>query len=110
MLRENFRQVEENIRRACGRAGRDPGDVTLIAVSKTKPVELLREAYDLGTRVFGENKVQEIVEKYEALNRQCGLKQYIEEQGQIYHRQGGPHPLGGLSAARGDHREGGSQA
>ena len=67
MLRENFRQVEENIRRACGRAGRDPGDVTLIAVSKTKPVELLREAYDLGTRVFGENKVQEIVEKYEAL-------------------------------------------
>ena len=67
MLRENFRQVEENIRRAWGRAGRDPGDVTLIAVSKTKPVELLREAYDLGTRVFGENKVQEIVEKYEAL-------------------------------------------
>ena len=67
MLRENFRQVEDNIRRACGRAGRDPGDVTLIAVSKTKPVELLREAYDLGTRVFGENKVQEIVEKYEAL-------------------------------------------
>lgn len=67
MLRENFRQVEENIRRACGRAGRDPRDVTLIAVSKTKPVELLREAYDLGTRVFGENKVQEIVEKYEAL-------------------------------------------
>ena len=67
MLRENYRQVEENIRRACGRAGRDPGDVTLIAVSKTKPVELLREAYDLGTRVFGENKVQEIVEKYEAL-------------------------------------------
>ena len=48
-------------------SGQDPGDVTLIAVSKTKPVELLREAYDLGTRVFGENKVQEIVEKYEAL-------------------------------------------
>ena len=64
MLQENFRQVEENIRKACERAGRDPKEVTLIAVSKTKPVEMLREAYDFGTRVFGENKVQEIVEKY----------------------------------------------
>ena len=42
MLQENFRQVEENIRKACERAGRDPKEVTLIAVSKTKPVEMLR--------------------------------------------------------------------
>lgn len=67
MLQENFKQVEANIRKACERAGRDPKEVTLIAVSKTKPVEMLREAYDFGTRVFGENKVQEIVEKYDAL-------------------------------------------
>ena len=41
--------------------------MTLIAVSKTKPVETLQEAYDLGVRIFGENKVQELVDKYEAL-------------------------------------------
>ena len=50
MLQDNFRQVEENIRKACGRAGRDPREVTLIAVSKTKPTEVLQEAYDFGTR------------------------------------------------------------
>lgn len=67
MLQDNFKQVEQKIREACARAGRDPEEVTLIAVSKTKPVEMLKEAYDFGTRIFGENKVQEIVEKYDAL-------------------------------------------
>ena len=67
MLKENFREVEENIQKACDRSGRKREEVTLIAVSKTKPVELLQEAYDLGTRYFGENKVQEIVDKYDAL-------------------------------------------
>ena len=60
-------QVEENIQKACKRAGRSRDEVTLIAVSKTKPVEVLQEAYDLGVRVFGENKVQELTQKYEAL-------------------------------------------
>ncbi len=67
MLKENLKAVEENIRSACKRSGRNREDVTLIAVSKTKPVETLKEAYDLGVRVFGENKVQELVDKYEAL-------------------------------------------
>ncbi len=67
MLKENLEQVEARIQKACDRAGRDRGEVTLIAVSKTKPAETLREAYDLGVRVFGENKVQELVDKYEAL-------------------------------------------
>ncbi|RGU95039.1 YggS family pyridoxal phosphate-dependent enzyme [Clostridium sp. AF15-17LB] len=67
MLKENLEQVEARIEKACDRAGRDRGEVTLIAVSKTKPAETLREAYDLGVRVFGENKVQELVDKYEAL-------------------------------------------
>ncbi len=44
-----------------------PDSVTLVAVSKTKPVEVLQEAYDAGQRIFGENKVQELVDKYEAL-------------------------------------------
>ena len=67
MLKENLQEVEERIQAACRRAGRDRSEVTLVAVSKTKPVETLQEAYDLGVRVFGENKVQEIREKYEAL-------------------------------------------
>lgn len=67
MLKNNFEDVEAKIQAACDRCGRKREDVTLIAVSKTKPVEMLREAYDLGNRVFGENKVQEIVDKYEAL-------------------------------------------
>ena len=67
MLEENLKKVQENIRIACEKAGRDPSEVTLIAVSKTKPVETLKEAYDLGVRVFGENKVQELDKKIDAL-------------------------------------------
>ena len=67
MIEANYRQVEENIIAACKEVGRDPSEVTLIAVSKTKPVELLKEAYDAGARFYGENKVQEIQEKYEQL-------------------------------------------
>ncbi len=67
MIKENLEEVRNNIRTAAGRAGRDVSDVTLIAVSKTKPVELIKEAYDLGERDFGENRVQEITEKYPVL-------------------------------------------
>lgn len=67
MLKENLQVVEENIKKACEKSGRDREEVTLIAVSKTKPVEMLMEAYDLGIRVFGENKVQELVSKYEEM-------------------------------------------
>lgn len=67
MIRENLSLVRANIEAACARAGRDPREVTLVAVSKTKPVEALREAYDEDCRVFGENKVQEIMDKYDQL-------------------------------------------
>ena len=67
MIKDQLREVEEKISAACQRAGRNREDVTLIAVSKTKPVETLKEAYDLGIRVFGENKVQELTQKYEVL-------------------------------------------
>ena len=67
MLKENLAKVEENIQAACDRAGRKREEVTLIAVSKTKPVEMLQEAYDLGIRVNGENKAQELASKYEVL-------------------------------------------
>lgn len=64
MLAENLKKVEEQIAASCEKAGRDSSEVTLVAVSKTKPVELLMQAYQAGARVFGENKVQEIVDKY----------------------------------------------
>ena len=67
MLETQLKEVEAKIQAACDRAGRKREEVTLIAVSKTKPIEMLQEAYDLGVRVFGENKVQEITAKYDAL-------------------------------------------
>ena len=67
MVKENLAQVEANIQAACQRAGRSRDEVTLIAVTKTKPVDMLQEAYDFGSRNFGENKVQEIMDKYDKL-------------------------------------------
>lgn len=67
MVKENLEQVRENIKKACENAKRDVSEVTLIAVSKTKPVPMLQEAYDAGSRDFGENKVQEIMDKYPVL-------------------------------------------
>lgn len=67
MVAENLAQVQKNINESCSKINRDPNEVTLIAVSKTKPVEMLKEAYDAGARVFGENKVQEIVDKYDQM-------------------------------------------
>ena len=64
MIQEQLQCVEEKIRCACDRSGRSREEVTLIAVSKTKPIEDLKEAYAHGARCFGENKVQEITEKY----------------------------------------------
>lgn len=67
MVTENLAKVRENVAQACKKSGRDLSEVTLIAVSKTKPVELLQEAYAAGARCFGENKVQEIMDKYPVL-------------------------------------------
>ena len=66
-ISENIRRTEANIREACIRAGREMQDVTMIAVSKTKPIDMLQEAYDCGCRHFRENKVQELTDKYEQL-------------------------------------------
>ncbi len=63
MITENLQLVEEKIRMACQRSGRRREDVTLIAVSKTKPVSDIQKAYAAGIRQFGENKVQELDQK-----------------------------------------------
>ena len=66
-IKDNYKNVLQKVKDACERSNRDVSDVTLIAVSKTKPVEMLQEVYDCGCRDFGENKVQEIMDKYEQL-------------------------------------------
>ncbi|MBE5883346.1 MAG: YggS family pyridoxal phosphate-dependent enzyme [Lachnospiraceae bacterium] len=63
MIQQNMRQVEAAITSACEKSKRNSNDVTLIAVSKTKPVSALWEAYHAGARDFGENKVQELIDK-----------------------------------------------
>lgn len=67
MVTENYRYVRGRIDEACRRAGRDPREVTLIAVSKTKPVSMIEELLPEGVLDFGENKPQELKEKYEVL-------------------------------------------
>ena len=62
-IQEHIKEVERKIEEACARGNRNREDITLIAVSKTKPLEDLIEAYEAGCRDFGENKVQEILEK-----------------------------------------------
>lgn len=57
MIKDNLQNVRKSI----------PNGVTLVAVSKTKPIEMIQEAYDIGERIFGENKVQELAEKAEVL-------------------------------------------
>ena len=67
MIKEQLEEVRERVNAACLRAGRDPKSVTLIAVSKTKPAQAVQEAYEAGARDFGENKVQEILQKQPVL-------------------------------------------
>lgn len=67
MIKENLTTINQNIQTACLHSGRNTDEVTLIAVSKTKPAALLKEAYQEGCRDFGENKVQELIDKYEQL-------------------------------------------
>ena len=71
-LAHNIEQVQERIAQACARAGRAPDEVTLVAVSKTFPAELVAEAYDLGLRDFGENRVEEAEKKISNIKFQMG--------------------------------------
>jgi pyridoxal phosphate enzyme (YggS family) len=67
VIAENLARVRERIARAAERAGRKPADVTLVAVAKTKPAELVREAIAAGAADIGENYVQELRAKQEEL-------------------------------------------
>ena len=69
MLKENIDNVRANIKKACERANRNVDEVTLIAVSKTKPLSDIEELITYGETEFGENKVQELVDKYEHVSK-----------------------------------------
>jgi len=68
MVRENLQKIRSLIDETCKRADRDPSEVLLVAVSKTKPADTIREAQAAGQIHFGENRVQELVEKMEQLD------------------------------------------
>ncbi|WP_066718310.1 YggS family pyridoxal phosphate-dependent enzyme [Clostridium sp. Marseille-P299] len=67
MIQGNIVEVERKIMAACNRAGRNRDEITLIAVSKTKPISMIKEAIESGLTNFGENKVQELCEKTEQI-------------------------------------------
>jgi pyridoxal phosphate enzyme (YggS family) len=76
-LPENVAAVEERIQKACERSGRKRDEVRLIAVTKTHPVETIRQAYDLGIRDFGENRVQELLKKAEYFREDNDIRWHL---------------------------------
>src|SRR5215467_15147218 len=74
---DNIARIHERIQWAAKRAGRDPSEITLMAVSKTFPATSIREAYDAGIRVFGENRVQEFAGKIDAVRGLAGADWHL---------------------------------
>jgi pyridoxal phosphate enzyme (YggS family) len=76
-IKENVAQVREQVATAARRAGRNPDEITLMAVSKTFAPEQIREAYDVGLRVFGENRVQEFSGKFDPVRELSGAEWHL---------------------------------
>jgi len=74
---DNIARIQERIQSATTRAGRDASEITLMAVSKTFPADSIREAYDAGIRVFGENRVQEFAGKIDAVRDLAGADWHL---------------------------------
>jgi len=74
---ENIAEIRERVAGAARRAGRSPDDVTLMAVTKTFPVDAIREAYAAGIRVFGENRVQEFGGKCDGVRDLAGAEWHM---------------------------------
>ncbi|WP_290461691.1 YggS family pyridoxal phosphate-dependent enzyme [Acutalibacter muris] len=71
----NYQEILEKIARAAERSGRSPGDITLLAATKTVPVEVINHAIARGLRCLGENRVQELLDKYDRLDKEeCDLQ------------------------------------
>lgn len=76
-IANNIAEVRERIAAAANRAGRRPEEVALMAVSKTFPAQAIREAYNAGQRLFGENRVQEFADKSGALRDLIGTEWHL---------------------------------
>ncbi len=76
-IAENLARIRERIATAARRANRDPDEIQLMAVCKTMPVEAIREAYDAGQRLFGENRVQEFSDKWPHLRELAGAEWHM---------------------------------
>ena len=72
-IKERIEKVRQRIKDACRRADRSPEEITLVAVSKTKPPQLIVEAWKAGLKIFGENYVQELIEKAGVLKDSYGI-------------------------------------
>jgi PLP dependent protein len=77
VIAENLRRVRDRIAEAASKANRDPADVTLVAVSKTKPIESVQAALSAGQTVYGENRVQEAASKFPGLRATHDLSLHI---------------------------------
>ncbi len=72
-LRQRYLEICEKIEKACSASGRKTGDVELIAVTKTRSVQEINEAVGLGIKTIGENRVQELLEKYEGIDPRASI-------------------------------------
>lgn len=77
MIQDNLAEVRRNIVLQCEKVGRNPSEVTLIAVSKTKPLSMVQESMEAGQLVFGENKVQEMCEKQASLSNNENVEWHL---------------------------------
>jgi len=76
-IQSNIKKIHDDIRAAAQKSGRDASQVTLIAVSKRKPPEMIQQAIDAGHRDFGENYIQEAMEKIDILGRESAIWHFI---------------------------------
>ena len=87
-LERNLRSVQQRIADAAARAGRDPNEITLVAVSKTFPAEMILAAHAFGIRHFGENRVEEAVQKIPLVMRQLPDRQTTQPPNITWHLVG----------------------
>ncbi len=76
-IADNLKRVEERVQQAAARAGRTAGDVTIIGVTKRKPPEVMRAAYQAGIRHFGENQMQEALKKFPQVDLESITRHFI---------------------------------
>lgn len=76
-VEENYKYITERIAEAAIRSGRNPEDITLLAATKTVPAEVINHAIKCGLRYIGENRVQEFIDKYEAIDWKSGVTGHI---------------------------------